>query len=142
MAGANRLRYLLESEGTGAEQVTITTTGAASPDLQTDSEAGPLKQIARVADNGYGAFAAGAQTQAKARALLLSDRSGADPGDNIPVARCSITPRTGVYDEWEVDANVDGNGNLVLNLSTGDSAGGAGSAYLDIEIPSTIGIGA
>lgn len=136
---AGWLRYLLTNDGSGAPAV-ITTTGAASPDLRTDSPQGVLHALAKAKDDGYAQFAAGALTQAQARALWLSDWT-ADPGnENTTTARCRITPRVGVGANWRVDANVDGAGNPVLNITEEQLA--SGTAYLDVEVPQAIGAGA
>jgi hypothetical protein len=137
-AGAHRLRYLVVNEGTTVETAFITTIGAATPDTNTDSiGSGTIKKLSKVVTNGYGQFASGAQTQAKARALWLSDWSGADPGnENTSTAICRITPRAvgaGV-DAATVDADVAaGNPRIEVTIS------GGGTAYLDIETPGTIG---
>ena len=138
---ANWLRYLITNDGSGAPAV-ITTTGAASPDLLTDSLAGPIKNLAKAFSQGFGQFAAGALTQAQARALWLSDWTGlaSDPGnENTTTARCRITPRGTVGCNWTVDANVDGSGNPVLNISEDQQA--AGTCYLDVEIPQVAAAG-
>lgn len=139
--GANRLRYLIAAAGTGAETVSIATIGGATPDTLTDSfGAGVIKALSKAVANGYGTFAAGAQTQAKARALWLSDLSGADPGagspngSKLPTAKCTVTPNATGIGVMEVDANVSG-GNPVINVSVTLGMGG----YLDIIAPNTIG---
>lgn len=150
-AGKNRLRYLLSSIETGTDTGVITTTGAATPDIKTDLGAanGPLMALAKVITQGYGQFAAGAQTQAKARALWLSDRSGADPAsgndatvgpDRLATAICRLSPQSGIDEAWLVDANVSG-GNPTINItslavSDGDDPG---TCYLDIYVGDTIG---
>ena len=136
--GAHRLRYLIAGEGTTVETVVITTIGSPTPDTLTDSIGpGVIKKLSKVVADGYLQFAAGAQTQAKARALWLSDWSGADPGnENTPVALCRTTMRTagaGV-EVATVDADVAA-GNPRIEVSIG----GGGTAYLDIESPGTIG---
>lgn len=138
-AGHNRLRYLITSTSTGADSVTITTTGGATPDVLTDSLAGPIKNIANAFANGYGQLAAGALTQAKARALWLSD----DPTNLVTVngqmpisALCQITQRDVTNDpDVSVDANVDGGGHPTIIVATNNPC----TAYLDIFGPNTIG---
>lgn len=148
-SGHNRLRYLLAAAGVGPDTGAITTTGAATPDIQTDlgTNQGPLLQIARVVTQGYGAFAAGAQTAAKAAALWFSDRSGANPAagaagplglDVIPTAICRLTPRGGPDTIWVVSASVDGGGNPAITVGV-DSVDGTETCFLDIYIPGTIG---
>lgn len=137
-AGNNRLRYLITAAGTTLETVSITSTGAATPDVLTDSpNAGPINALAKVISAGYGSFASGAQTQAKARALWLSDLSGANPSIagnvDLPLSMGKITPRTG-GGVWSLDANVSG-GNPIISVSVT----GGGTAYLDLEVPGTIG---
>lgn len=148
-AGHNRLRYLLETTSTGADTGTITTIGDPTPDILTDlgENQGPIMLLAKVVEQGYGQFAAGAQTQAKARALWLADRSGADPAsgttgiDIVPSAICRLTPRGGSASAWRVDANVDGDGNPELIItSLGVSDGEiVGECYLDVLVGDTIG---
>jgi hypothetical protein len=132
-ARANRLRYLLTQDGDAGTTLTITTTGAATPDTLTDSIAGKIRQITKAFTDGYGAFAAGALVQAQSRALWLSDRT-TSPGSTevIMTARLEITPRTGTTEPgWMTDANVDGSGHPTI-LITAQAA--AGTAYLDIEL--------
>ncbi len=138
----NLLRYLLTQDGGEGTSLTITTTGAASPDLLTDSLSGPVKDLANVVNNGYHAYAAGAQTAAKAAALWTSNNgigipSFISPSPGLgPTAICRITPRT-VGDGWVIAAGVDGSGNPVLNIFGPVSAS---TAYLDIEVPGAIGV--
>lgn len=143
-AGRNRLRYLLTAAGAGPDTATITTTGAATPDIVTDlgTNGGQLLKIAKAFTDGYGSFAAGALSQAQARALWLSDFTGANPGapsgkgSSIPTADCLLTGRTTGQTALIVDANVDGGGHPTLNLTMT----GGGTAYLDVEIPNAIGV--
>jgi hypothetical protein len=168
-AGHNRLRYLLSTTSTGADTGQINTIGGVSgaviPDLQTDlltglaggggvqplpaaGNQGPLMLLAKVVAQGYGQFAAGVQTQAKARALWLADRSGANPAsgndfsvgpDIVPSAKCQITPLSHPAGAgWFVDANVDGGGNPIITVAS-LAAGPEGLAYLDIFVGDTIG---
>lgn len=142
--GKNRLRYLLTQDGAAGTTLTITTTGAASPDLRTDAVGGLMEQIARAQTDGFGTFAAGALTQAQARALLLSDWTaglaggpGASPGPMQKTATVTITPRTGdIVQTWLVDANVDGSGNPTINIT---AQAGASAAYLDVEVLQQLG---
>ena len=137
-AGRNRLRYLLSAPGAGPDTVTLTTTGAATPDLVTDlgANGGALLAIAKAFTQGYGSFAAGALTQAQARALWLSDTSGANPGVT-PLAEALITARTGAATALVLDASVDGGGHPTL---TATITGGAATAYLDIYAPNVQGV--
>lgn len=139
---SNWLRYLLSHDGAAGDSVTITTTGAASPDLLTDSVgAGPIKALAKVITDGFAQFPAGAQTLARARALWLSDWSGADPGnENTTTARCRLSPRVGVGGNWTVEANLDGSNFPIIQV-TETQLVGARSAYLDVEVPQAIGQG-
>ena len=141
-AGHNRLRYLISgTTGTG----TITTTGAASPDLLTDTLAGPLKNLANAFTNGFGKLPAGALNQAQSRAIWLSD-DAANAVENTdgspPTARCALTMRSQALTgpaEAAVDANVDGGGHPTLIITAGSTAGAAWTAYLDVWIPEGIG---
>jgi hypothetical protein len=133
--GKNTLRYLLTQDGGEGTTLDITATGAATPDLLTDSLQGPIKKLAKVVADGFQTFAAGAQTQAKARALWLSDFSGAVPGVVATTAMCRLTPRSGTTPSWRIDANVSA-GNPLLSIT---AQAGAGTCYLDIDIPGAIG---
>ncbi len=140
--GSNRLRYLLSSNVTSLTQTAnLTTTGAATPDLLTDSTfvgpgPNPINAIALAFKNGLGILAAGAFTQAQARAMWMADTSDTILGNN-KVARAlpRLTPRTGIA-VWLVDANVDGAGHPVIAISSSD----VGTAYLDVEAQGAIGI--
>jgi hypothetical protein len=137
-AGHERLRYLVTSSGGAGGSVTITSTGAATPDLITDSVAGPIKNIANVFTNGYGLLPAGALTQAQARALWLSD----DPTNVVstgsqkpPCAQATITARdASTPGLFVVDANASANHATIVVTAAND-----GTAYLDIYMPGAIG---
>ena len=144
-AGAHRLRYLITAEGTGGEQVSISTIGSATPDTLTDSVgSGTIKKLSKVVADGYGTFAAGAQTQAKAQALWDSNLAGADPsagsanGSKLPTAKLHLTRRAaGGTGRWGANCAVTAN-NPVIQVSVSAQAAGE-TAYLDIEVPNTIG---
>src|SRR5262245_32411932 len=108
-AGHNRLRYFVNATAGGGETVEIKCVGGPTPDLLTDSLAGPLKQIARVQTQGYGTLIAGSTiTNARARALLMSDGTaiGGAPavGPNKPTAICRLEQRSGTPKAFTVDA--------------------------------------
>lgn len=133
-AGHNRLRYLIAATA-GTEAVSITSSGAATPDLQTDSLAGPIKQISKVTAAGYGKLAAGIPSTANARALLFSDLAASAVGEAVPTAIVKLTPRTGATQNGVVDAPLGGGAfGLLVTANT------IGSWYLDIEIPGAIGV--
>lgn len=143
-ATGNRLTYLLAQDGQAGTTLNITATGAATPDLVTDTAGrnGQLRKLAKANTEGYGAIAT-PMTQAKARAVLLSDYAGASPSGSTPAnsgawptARTAITERGGTAGDWQVDANVAGN-NMVLAI-TGPAA--AAQVYLDVYIPGTYGV--
>lgn len=138
--GHNRLRYLISSLD-GPESVDIPCVGGATPDLLTDSLAGPLKQIARVKAQGYGLIAVGGiTTQAQARALWQSDGNLALVGPNMPTAICRLEQQTGAVKSFIVDA-IQGPVDLatpglhIENLGDGTDA----TCFLEIEIPGSIG---
>jgi hypothetical protein len=132
--GKNHLRYLITN--TDATAVTITTTGAVSPDLLTDTLQGPLKKMAKAFTDGYGTLGSGVKTQAQARAIWQDDDTGSNIGNtNIQRAQCYVTERSGTT-EWIVDANVDGGGHPTLVVTP---TAAAGSCYLDVEVPGAIG---
>ncbi len=130
-AAPNRLRYLIEADGDGVGEVIIPTVGGATPDLLTDAPQGTIKKLAKVVADGFAGFALGVQTQAKSRALWLSDWSGANPAPGAPAGGFpSITTaiaRLVNRDEavtWAVDADVDGDGSPVLVVSQTSGGGG------------------
>lgn len=138
-AGHNRLTYLITTD-TGNETVSIESDGGASPDLLTDSLAGPLKQIARVKTNGYGKIAAGGiTTDAQARALLLSDDAadqvGAGGRPPTAIARLSGRDSNG----WRVDAVRGPTDTGTPGIQVTKWSNGGGSCYLDVFIPGAIG---
>jgi hypothetical protein len=139
LAGHNRLRYFVSATVGGGEAVEITSSGAATPDLITDSLAGPVKQIARVKAQGYGKLVAGgALTQAQARALLLSQLNLSVVGPNKPTAICRFEQRSGAAHSFFVDADVGSGDPLTPSLLI--TAGAIGAGYLEIEIPGSIGV--
>ena len=135
-SGPNHLRYLVTS--TDATPLTITSTGAASPDLLTDTtKKGPLRNMAKAFTNGYGTLPAGALTQAQARAIWNDDNTGANIGTAaVQRAQLELTQRTGTL-LYIVDCNVDGGGHPTFVVSGGAAAG---SVYLDVEVPGAIGV--
>jgi hypothetical protein len=133
-AGHNNLRYLLTEDGTGGKWL-VPNTGGASPDLQTDTLAGPLKAIATAKANGIGIIAPGGVTGAQAQALLLAKNAASLVGNaNITVAVSLVTPLTGVT-KWLVEATEIA-GNPVLN---GGASADIGTAYLDVIAVGAIG---
>ena len=141
----NRLTYLLAQDGLAGTTLNITATGAASPDLVTDTAGrnGSMRRLAKANTEGYGAIAT-PMTQAKARAVLLSDYAGASPSGTspagsaaFPTARCELTARGGdTTAGFAVDANVSGS-NMILAIT---APAAAAQVYLDIEIPGAIGL--
>jgi hypothetical protein len=128
-------RWRLTQDGAAGTTLALATVNPAA-DIQQACPPlkGKIRAICMVVAQGYGQFALGAQTQAKARALWLSDRTGATPGpaERITTLRCEITARTGTTAPvWLVDADIDGGGNPVINLT---APAAAAVAYLDIEV--------
>ena len=129
----NHLRYLVTSDASGGT-LTIAAAGAATPDLRTDSLAGPIKAIANVQATGLGTVPAGAITQAQARAFLLSDDSTPVGNSDVPRTVASFTPRSGLT-VWFMDANQSaGNPALVITASAV-----VGTCYVDLQVPGAIG---
>jgi len=133
----NWLRYLVSFSAGAPLTADITCTGAATPDLQTDSLPGPIKALSKAVANGYGQFAAGALNQAQSRALWLSDWTTSPGNANTVTARCRITRRGALGSAMSVDANVSA-GNPILTV-TGVHDGGGGDYYLDVEVPQAAG---
>lgn len=132
-AGPNLLRYAITGDGAGGT-ATIPNDGGASPDLLTDSTAGPLKSIMRARLDGIGTIAPGALNQAQARALLLSDDAVSVGNERVPRAITRITSRSAAA-AASVDADVDGQGDPVIAATVAANE----VAYVDIEIPGAIG---
>lgn len=139
--GHNRLRYYILATDGGGETVEIQCVGGATPDLLTDSLAGPLKQIARVKTQGYGLLPVGGITsQAQARALLQSDGNLATVGPNQPTAICRFEQLSGDQKKFRVDAiqgTVDPATPSLLITAMGNATDASG--LLEIEIPGSIG---
>lgn len=134
-AGRNRLRYLVVATVGNGEDVSISAVGGPTPDLITDTIGGQLKAIARANLDGYGKLAAGSQSIANTRALLMLTSSVAAVGAGIPVANTQLVPRSGTGTEFMVDAKADGTYGLTITAV----ANNAQSCYLDIFIPGAIG---
>lgn len=135
-AGNNRLRYLVTGDEMGGV-ATIANDGGATPDLTTDTLPGPLKQIALAAVNGLGTVAAGVLTQAQARAMLLSDPTGATIGNNkVPRAICRVTPRLAGATPSMVDANVSMAGEPIIEVTVPADS----TTYLDVELANATGV--
>lgn len=130
-SGPERMRYLLTGDGAGGT-LTFTNTGAATPDLQTDAVAGPLKRIMLAHTNGIGTIAAGTVLSvAQARAILLSDGTVSVGNANVPRAIVYVqTPNRSGTTAWTLlDALADGSGNPTLTIT---ASAAAGTTYLDI----------
>lgn len=133
-----RLRYLATITAVSPAAIqtaTIPNDGGASPDLLTDITAAwqvadgkssgqrqGLREIIRARLDGFGPIAAGALSQAQARALLNSDDPGAAILKNEVLGRAqlSIMQRTCDADaggaQMAVDANIDGQGDPVVEV--------------------------
>jgi len=140
-AGRNRLRYQISQDGAAGTTLNITASGAATPDLVTDSVGGQLKKIARANLDGYGSFAAGASTDAAHnRALFMSDTSGANPdiagSSQLPLAVVAITPNANTLGGDDL-ARLDGSTAAAGILIT--TGANARESYLDIFIPGAEG---
>ena len=134
----NHLRYLITKGNGGTPtdtSVTIPCSGGPSPDLITDSLAGPIKTIAKVVTQGLGNIPPGAVTQDQARAMWFSDGSTNIGGPAVPRAVCRLTTLTGATAP-QVDADqVAGSPVVVVRISDA----GIASCYLDIQVFGTIG---
>jgi len=139
----NKIVYLCTSGGSPLGGTgTIPSAGGATPDLATDAayngfgEAGgaAMRRACRSGLDGNGTVAAGAWTQALARALLLLDAGAlnANTMGGILAARlqCHIVPRD-VTATWVVDVDVDGAGIPEINVT---SSVDEGVAYLHVSL--------
>lgn len=119
----HRLVYLVTQDGSAGTTLTITNSGAATPDLRTDGLKGtPLG----------GLIALTGLTQAQARAKFMGDGApggvGAGTLFDEPRAHTFIVGRS-VAQAWAVDTTVDGSGNGQLAITAGASAA---TAYLHL----------
>lgn len=130
-AGHNFLRYLVTGDTPG-ETVTIDSDGGATPDIQTDSLGGALKAISKANVNGYGKLAAGSESIANTRALLMGDNAASLVGAAVAIALTQITGRT-TGSQFIVDANPGGTYGLLVTAVV------AGSCYVDVFVPGSIG---
>jgi hypothetical protein len=135
-ASPNRLLYQISADNSNTA-FTLTITGAASPDVLTDSPQGPVKRCAEAYGMGFGALAAGALTQANARGIWLSIQPTQFASAPLGVARCRIFNQTGNGATWAVDASVDGSGRPQIVCTPAGSV--ASTALLEIEVPGVIG---
>lgn len=136
-ASPNRLIYQMTTDGS-ATAGTLTTTGAASPDILTDIQTvapGPIAKCALAFTNGFGALAAGAKTQAQARAIWLSISPAANINGTLATAQCRATPQTAAT-VFAIDANVDGGGHPTI-VATPSAVAGVG--LLEIAVHGPIG---
>ena len=137
--GHDRLRYFIDSTANG-ESISIESDGGASPDMLTDSLAGPLKQIFKVKTQGFYSVipVGGITTQAQARGLLLSHRAGLTWGVRVLTAITTVTPITGGAN-WLVDAVRGPSDTATPGLTITNITGGAASCIVDISIAGSIG---
>lgn len=137
-AKPNHLAYLITSTAGAGESVYIESDGGPTPDLTTDTVAGPLKQIAN-ATTGYGKIpSTGLTTQAQAQALLLSANAASLVGPAVPTALCHLQPRTGGGWQFVVDAVRGPSDSNAPGIQV-RAPGAAGTAILIVEIPGAIG---
>jgi hypothetical protein len=142
-ATQNRLRYLILNRSSGGEfpvfgtTLTIPNDGGATPDLRTDADTvgGPIKRIMNAGVTGIGLIAAGAMTQANARALLMEDRTSNIGNEAVPRACTTIVHRAGDAVFYTIDANVDAQGDPILEFACEPVAG---DYYLDIRVQHSI----
>ena len=137
--GRNRLRYLIAATAGAGEAVSIESDGGATPDLLTDSLAGPLKNIANCKANGYGLIPVGGiTTQAQARALLNSDNSALVAASTaLPTAMLRLMNRTTATANFSVDCVRGPSDQATPGITV--TANGIGTCYLDVLIPGSIG---
>jgi hypothetical protein len=128
-----RLIYLLTNASTAGTSLTIANDGGASPDLRTDANTvgGPIAKVMNAGVTGIGTVAATAMTQAQARNLLLEDRASSIGNELVPRCRTTIEGRSSAT-SWVVDANVDAQGDPILNVVT--TATVTATAYLQIWV--------
>lgn len=129
-SSTNRLRYLAVNSGSPlGGTASIPNDGGATPDLLTDVVAGPIRAVVRARLDGIGTVAAGALSQAQARAAMNEDGTVSIGNVLVPRTRTTVTPRSGTS-AWVVDVNVDGAGDPVVAVT---STAAAGDAYIDIQ---------
>jgi len=140
----NKIVYLCTSEGSPLGGTgTIPATGAVTPDLVTDAayngygEAGSAalrRCVGSGLSGGNGIIAAGAFTQAFARALLMCDAGALNAstigGINTARARLNLVPRSGTA-AWLVDVDIDGANIPEINVTASVAAG---TCYLHVTL--------
>ena len=146
-ASPYRLRYLVYQDGEQGVMGNLPNDGGVSPDLRTDAASAPpisgaggipILKIMRARLDGFGPIAAGALTQAQARALGNSEDNPAAPAvlTNDLIGRC-VTRITAmdVAMAWSADWNIDGEGDPICQVQAESDNGGY--ALLDIHFRHT-----
>lgn len=137
-ATSHQLVYLVTSDGAGGSLL-ITSSGAATPDLATDTAAvnGPMKRIARAGLDGIGLIpAAGFDSQAKASALLQNlDPTSVLGNVTVPRATMICQGKT-VDDAWLCTTGVSAGTPDVLIVH----GAAAATAVLTIKTPHSTAI--
>jgi hypothetical protein len=139
--GHNHLRYLLTSDSETGGTAVLTTTGAPTPDILTDSLNGPLRECAEAFVSGIGILAPGAKTHAQSRAIWAAENSDTVLGnEKVPRALFYLKPRSATANAvWSADADVDGSGHPVINVIV-SGVSSVATAYLEIETQGGIGL--
>lgn len=142
----NELVYLITNAATLGTSLSITSSGAATPDLATDcvtntwgrAACSRLRQVCRAGLDGLGSQAAAGFTQAEARDLLLGNGATTFGGPLAPRAEVDLVPVTGVAGGplCEVDANVSG-GVPTLDIT---AAAVAGTCLMRVRLRSSPGV--
>lgn len=135
----NQIVYLLATSGSPlGGTASILSAGGVTPDLVTDganntkgeANGTALRKVVRSGLDGQGLVAAGAWTQAQARALLMLVEPGASIGGILlQRAKLRVIRRSGTA-EWTIDCNVTA-GNPRIDVG---ATAAAGEAVLYVEL--------
>lgn len=142
----NELVYLIANAATLGTSLTITASGAATPDLATDcvnntwgqAACSRLRQVCRAGLDGLGAQPAAGWTQAEAQDLLQGNGATQAGSPLMPRAELDIVPLTGVAGGALIEATANVSGGVPTIDITAVAV--AGTALLRVRLRSTPGV--
>lgn len=143
---ANELVYLINNAATLGTTLTITASGAATPDLATDcvtntwgrAACSALRQVCRAGLDGLGAQAAAGWTQAEARDLLSGNGATQAGSPLMPRAEIDLQPVSGVAGGALIEAEPNVSAGVPTIVIT--AATNAGDCLMRIRLRSSPGV--
>lgn len=143
---ANELVYLVANATTLGTTLTITASGAATPDLATDcvtatwgrAACSALRQVCRAGIDGLGAQAAAGFSQAEARDLLAGNGATQYGSPLGPRAEIDLQPTVGVAGGALIEADVDQSAGVPIITITAVAV--AGQCLMRVRLRSSPGI--